>query len=179
MNLAYRYLEANPRANSHTAHPFVEGWSHHATTSDMMRAVTFPDKAVNTSAVLLVEGDFTRAFAHQHGHYDALVTHFFIDTARNLLSYFETIHALIKPGGYWVNFGPLLYGTGPWVQLTLDEVIAVVEAMGFEFLEAPDVCGELTFPDQKIRWRHAAYGFNERALTTHAYKAQAWVMRKK
>ncbi|KAH6695148.1 N2227-like protein-domain-containing protein [Plectosphaerella plurivora] len=179
MNVAYRYLEANPNVNTGLVHPFVDGWSHHTSTADMMREVSFPDAAVNSSAVLLVEGDFTRAFDNQKGHYDALVTHFFIDTARNLLAYLETIYASLRKGGYWVNFGPLLYGTGPWVQLSLEEVLAVAESMGFEFVDAPESCGDITIPGRPVRWREAAYGFNDRALTKHAYKAQAWIMRKK
>lgn len=178
MNIAYRFLEASPEISSSNAHPFVDGWSHHATNADMFRGISFPDKTIDPLDVLLVEGDFTTAFKDKHGYYDAVVTHFFIDTARNLMSYFETIHALLPVGGYWVNFGPLLYGTGPWVQLSLEEVVAVVTAMGFEFMDAPEVCGQLTFEDQKIRGREAVYGFNERALVKNAYDAQSWVVRK-
>ncbi|PNH36540.1 hypothetical protein VD0002_g4577 [Verticillium dahliae] len=179
MNLAYRFLEKHPRVGSNNVHPFIDGWSHHASTADMFRGVAFPDRPVNASAVVLVEGDFTTAFKGQNGHFDALVTHFFIDTARNLMSYFETIHGLLRKGGIWVNLGPLLYGTGPYVQLSLDEIIAVVNAMGFEFVDAPESCGELTFADEKVRGREAVYGFNERALVKNAYNAQSWVMRKK
>ncbi|KAM0330625.1 hypothetical protein ACHAQA_003574 [Verticillium albo-atrum] len=179
MNLAYRFLETHPRVGSNNVHPFIDSWSHHALTTDMFRGVAFPDRPVNSSAVLLVEGDFTSAFKGQNGQFDALVTHFFIDTARNLMSYFETIHGLLRKGGIWVNLGPLLYGTGPYVQLSLEEIIVVVKAMGFEFVDAPDSCGELTFEDEKVRGREAVYGFNERALVKNAYNAQSWVMRKK
>lgn len=182
MNLAYRYLEANPRVASSNVHPFIDNWSHHATTADMFRGVTFPDRAIDPSAVLLVEGDFTNVFTSTHNnrrqHFDVIVTHFFIDTARNLMAYFDTIQALLPVGGYWVNFGPLLYGTGPYVQLSLEEIVSVVTAMGFEFADAPEVCGHLTFEKQKIRGREAVYGFNEKALVKNAYHAQAWVMRK-
>lgn len=177
MNAAYRYVEARTEPNSMSLYPFIESLSHHATTQDLQRKVTAPDIKPHPS-VLLVEGDFTTAFVDQESHFDVVVTHFFIDTARNLMSYFETIHRLLKPGGYWINFGPLLYGTGPFVQLSLDEMIAVIEQMGFEFYDLDEQCGELTFEDQKIRWKEAEYGFNVRALTKSAYKAQAWVVRK-
>ncbi|KAK1996513.1 N2227-domain-containing protein [Colletotrichum falcatum] len=113
MNLAYRFLEAHPRPGGKALHPFVDGWSHHATTADMFRGVSFPNQRVNASSVLLVEGDFATAFKADKGHYDVVVTHFFIDTARNVMSYFDTIHASLKPGGYWINFGPLLWGRDP------------------------------------------------------------------
>ena len=62
--------------------------------------MSFPDVPVDPSDVLLVEGDFTTAFNERGntGRYDAVVTLFFIDTARNALSYMETIHRVLKPG---------------------------------------------------------------------------------
>ena len=177
MNAAYRYMNARMERNSVAVYPFIDSLSHHATTQDLQRKITAPDIEPHPS-VLLVEGDFTTAFAGQESHYDIIVTHFFIDTARNLMSYLETIHRLLKTGGYWVNFGPLLYGTGPFVQLSLDEILAVVQEMGFEFQDLDEQCGNLTFEGQKIRWKEAEYGFNVRALTSSAYKAQTWLARK-
>ncbi|KAH6629125.1 N2227-like protein-domain-containing protein [Boeremia exigua] len=179
MNIGYRFLFAPGVSTSTPAsmHPFIDGLSHHATTADLLRAVQFPNVKPSED-VLLVEGDFNTAFNGQNGHYDIIVTHFFIDTARNLMSYFDTIHRLLKPGGKWMNLGPLLYGTGPFVQLSLDEIVAVVEEMGFEFEDVGDECGALTFEDKKVRWTEAEYGFNGKALTRNAYKAQVWVARK-
>jgi hypothetical protein len=177
MNVAYRFLQNNTDSSPFAIQPFIDGLSHHATTSDMLRTVTAPNAAPNPS-VLLVEGDFNTAFKDQGGSYDIVVTHFFMDTARNLMSYFDTIHFLLKPGGKWLNFGPLLYGTGPFVQLSLDEIIAVVKEMGFTFEEIGDECGDLTFHDKKVRSKEAEYGFNGKALTRNAYAAQVWVARK-
>ncbi|KXJ93431.1 N2227-like protein-domain-containing protein [Microdochium bolleyi] len=202
-------------------HPFIDSLSHHASNDNLFRKITLsPFSPLHSSSsssssspsppthknifhpasVVLAEGDFTTIFAqqqqHDHQQYDVIITHFFIDTARNLLSYLSTIHALLSPGGHWINLGPLLYGTGPWVQLSLDEVVLVSERMGFEFEDLPSpastqaegehVCGVPTFPDaapgsglSRVRGRYAGYGFDERALTRNAYQAQAWVARKK
>lgn len=178
MNVAYRFLENSTSQDPFALHPFIDGLSHHATTKDMLRKVTVPNMSPEPS-VLLVEGDFNNAFNDQGGYYDIVVTHFFIDTARNLMSYFDTIQFLLRTGGIWVNFGPLLYGTAPFVQLSLDEIIAVVEEMGFDFEDIPDTCGSLAFDDKKVRSTEAEYGFNVKALTKNAYAAQAWVARKK
>jgi SAM-dependent methyltransferase len=177
MNVGYRYIEAQTEADAFAIHPFIDGMSHQATKGDMLRSVSVPNIFPNPS-VLLVEGDFNTAFNDHTGHFDVLVTHFFIDTARNLMAYFDTIHRLLKPGGRWINFGPLLYGTGPFVQLSLDEIIDVVEEMGFVFEDLGDECGELTFEGKKVRSKEAEYGFNRRALTTYAYLAQVWIVRK-
>ncbi|KAL9573102.1 hypothetical protein ACKAV7_002787 [Fusarium commune] len=165
MNIAYRFIEANRAENTHSFHPFIDGWSHHATESDMIRKLTFPDTSLNSTSVVLTEGDFTTVFSDKTGYYDIIVTYFFIDTARNLMSYLDTIKKVLKPGGHWVNLGPLLYGTGPFVQLTLEEIVQVTEAMGFEYLDTEESCGPLTFEGRTIRSMEAVYGFNNKALT--------------
>jgi SAM-dependent methyltransferase len=177
MIVGYRWIETQRDVSSFTIHPFIDGMSHQATKTDMLRSITAPNISPNPS-VLLVEGDFNTAFNDHPGHYDIIVTHFFIDTARNLMAYFDTIHRILKPGGRWINFGPLLYGTGPFVQLSLEEIIDVVEEMGFEFENLGDECGELTFEGKKVRSTEAEYGFNRRALTRYAYLAQVWMVRK-
>ncbi|EEP80345.1 predicted protein [Uncinocarpus reesii 1704] len=102
MNLAYRYL-TSPKvalANSTTIHPYVDWWSHQPSNAELHRSITFPEVLVDPSSVLLVEGDFTTVFNQDSdsGRFDVIVTLFFIDTARNLLTYIETIHRLLKPG---------------------------------------------------------------------------------
>ncbi|KAI8685282.1 hypothetical protein NCS55_00199100 [Fusarium keratoplasticum] len=178
MNLAYRLVEANRARNSMSWHPFVEGWSHHVSEADMTRELLFPDVGVNASSVVLVEGDFTTAFIGKRGKFDVVVTYFFIDTARNLMSYLDTIKRVLKPGGHWINLGPLLYGSGPYVQLSLDEVLRITEVMGFEYLDTEESCGPLTLPERKVRSMEAVYGFNNKALTKSAYNAQFWVAKR-
>jgi carnosine N-methyltransferase len=43
------------------------------------------------------------------GQYDVVITCFFIDTAPNFLSYVRTVKHVLKPGGTWINIGPLLW----------------------------------------------------------------------
>lgn len=180
MNAAFRFLEAQQQgqALSQSVSPFVDGWSHHATNDNMLRALRFPDVALPKQTVLMVEGDFTTEFRNYTQHFDVVLTYFFIDTARNLMSYFDTIKHVLKQGGIWMNLGPLLYGTAPFVQLTLEDVITVSEKMGFEFLETDEQCGPRTFATSTVRSIEAIYNFDHRALTKNAYKAQFWMARK-
>ncbi|KAG5929019.1 hypothetical protein E4U42_007446 [Claviceps africana] len=178
MNVAYRFLESQTTASSQSVYPFVDGWSHHATDENMHRSLRFPDIPVDKQKVLMVEGDFTTEFKAYSGHYDVVLTYFFIDTARNLMSYLDTIKHVLKQGGIWLNLGPLLYGTAPLVQLSLEDVLIVSEAMGFQFLETDGRCGVPTFDKPTIRSIEASYTFDCRALTKNAYNAQFWVGRK-
>ncbi|KAJ6439830.1 hypothetical protein O9K51_07721 [Purpureocillium lavendulum] len=178
MNVVYRFLEEEGKALEHSFYPFVEGWSHHATDADMHRKLSFPDVDLDPKAVLMTEGDFTTAFTKQNGHYDVVITYFFIDTARNLLSYFDNIENVLKPGGYWINLGPLLYGTAPFVQLSLEDIIKITGAMGFDYQDTDERCGVPTLEGAKVRGMEAIYGFDKKALTKNAYNAQFWVAKK-
>lgn len=184
MNIAYRYIEILHRPNSTIFHPFIDWWSHQATTDDLVRPVSFPDVSPTTtsSSVLHIEGDFTTVFKDTPpGSYDAVVTLFFIDTARNLLSYLEIIHRLLKrgeDGGKWINLGPLLYGTAPFLQLSLDEVVEVSEKIGFEFTDTDPSCGDITLDGKTIRGKEVRYGLSKKSLSRNAYNAQFWVARK-
>lgn len=69
--------------------------------------------------------------------WDAICTCFFIDTAHNIIEYIETIYHILKPGGIWINLGPLLYHYydmpgEPSLELTLDQVLRIVKAVGFQ-----------------------------------------------
>ena len=48
-----------------------------------------------------------------HCHYvdkwDCIATCYFMDTAHNIITYLENIYSILKPGGYWVNFGEYNY----------------------------------------------------------------------
>lgn len=182
MNIAYHYLTTLTTPNASTIHPYVDWWSHRASTAHLLRGVSFPDDTellAKSSSVSLIEGDFTTALKAHEGTYDALVSHFFIDTATNILTYLETIHALLKPGGLWINFGPLLYGTMPALQLSLDEVIAMAESLGLELEQPSDACGKVMDFDARVRGAHVPYANDVESLSRNAYYAQHWVARKK
>ncbi|KAL3459012.1 N2227-like protein-domain-containing protein [Aspergillus heterothallicus] len=180
MNLVHRYATQVSAPNSLVYYPYIDWWSHHATTSDMQRGVSFPDWVPLVARVVMVEGDFTTVFPDSDsGTYDVLVTLFFIDTARNLMSYLETIHRLLKPGGTWINLGPLLYGTGPWLQFSVDEIVAVSEGLGFKFAVDTEegICGKPTPGDGldgKVKSLYVPYGQNAKGLSRNAYDAQFW-----
>jgi carnosine N-methyltransferase len=55
----------------------------------------------------MAAGDFLECYG-QEGAWDAVVCCFFLDTARNVLSYLERMFLILKPGGVLINLGPLL-----------------------------------------------------------------------
>ena len=165
MNLAYRYIVTQGAKNQASLYPYIDSWSHHSSTTELQRVVNFPDKPIISDQVLHVEGDFTREFTKNGSAFDVVTTLFFIDTARNLLRYFETIKTALKPGGLWINVGPLLYGSAPFIELSLDEILAVCKVMGFEFIQTDNRWGNLTIPGETPRGKGARYGSSPRSLS--------------
>ncbi|EQK97798.1 hypothetical protein OCS_06488 [Ophiocordyceps sinensis CO18] len=164
MNVAYRYVQRHGLKDGLTFHPFVDGWSHHASDSKMQRQLPFPDvdKGVKRQSVFeSMALDISICHVHKHGP--------LVD---------GTIKMVLKPGGYWINLGPLLYGTAPFVQLSLQDIVKVAEAIEFEFMETSDECGTPTFANSTVRSIEAIYGFDKEALTKNSYNAQFWVAKK-
>nr|CAN64640.1 hypothetical protein VITISV_033931 [Vitis vinifera] len=75
-----------------------------------------------------------------NGVWDAVVTCFFIDTAHNIVEYIEIISRILKDGGVWINFGPLLYHFADMygqedemsIELSLEDVKKVALHYGFQ-----------------------------------------------
>lgn len=144
----------------HQIHPHVHSFSNHmSTASSLLLPVTIPDV---TPASLLapgadfsyVAGDFLEVYGgrtsapdarvdvppEHRGQWAAIVTCFFVDTARNIMHYLETIRDLLADDGVWINLGPLLWHhentidrakAEPSVELSLDELLELAQDMGF------------------------------------------------
>ena len=92
-------------------------------------------------------GDFCEIYgrAELAGTYDAIITCFFVDTAPVVVDYVQVIHQALRPGGVWINFGPLLYhwtsdseGNGDArydqsIELSWEELKHVISTFGFAF----------------------------------------------
>jgi len=98
----------------HVIYPFVECFAGRRGSADHLRPVRIPD--VCPSDVLtahhgfsMAAGEFVEVYGAQTGEWDAVLTPFFIDTAKNIFLYIRTIAAIIRPGGLWANVGPLLW----------------------------------------------------------------------
>ncbi|CAK9870452.1 unnamed protein product [Sphagnum jensenii] len=98
-----------------TLYPWIHSNCNSLTNEDQLRAVQFPDlhpgSAGITEGFSMCAGDFVEVYSHpsQAEAWDAVVSCFFIDTAHNIVEYLEVIAKALKPGGVWINLGPLLY----------------------------------------------------------------------
>lgn len=107
-------LNNSPEAECHTIYPFVLNSSHLKERYDSLRPIRVPDISPNQemppgASLTMAAGEFVEVYKEQCGARDAVATCFFLDTAKNVFLYIRTIAMLIRPGGFWTNFGPLLY----------------------------------------------------------------------
>jgi carnosine N-methyltransferase len=119
----------------------------------------------------MIAGDFISCYTDSPSTFDVVATVFFIDTAPNVITYLETIHHILVPGGIWINFGPLLWHfeddkgkgrEGGSFELCLDEVLKLVEMCGFKIEKRRGDC--------KTR-----YTGDERSMLRYEYEREFWV----
>ena len=176
MNLALRFLLSNDtttRPNQHVLQPYASWFSHQRATDTLFRTITFPDVVPRLSPRLtLAERDFLslRPPPETDG-FDAIVTLFFIDTSLNIIETLEHIHRLLRPGGRWINLGPLLWTSGgeAALELSLEEVLALADKVGF------DVAGPDGPPRTARRTVECEYTADKTAMMKWLYQAEFWV----
>ncbi|MEW5317360.1 MAG: hypothetical protein WDW38_008663 [Sanguina aurantia] len=160
-----------------TIHPFVLNACNHVGEADQARGLEIPDRhpseLVRGEGLLsMCAGDFVVSYGapSMAASFDSVVTCFFIDTAHNVLQYLEVIHHCLKPGGYWVNLGPLLWHWADFpvqadelsVELSLEELRRVASQMGFTMLREESV--------------EARYIADQRSMFKTTYQASFWTM---
>lgn len=102
----------------------------------------------NSSRMVLQYADFLSTYADQvyYNYFDAIVTSFFIDTAADIFDYIAVIMHVLKPGGIWINAGPLHYHKKTAVPLSYSALCDTLKSLNFSQLttEVFDTtyCGE-------------------------------------
>ncbi|KAI0359532.1 N2227-domain-containing protein [Trametes cingulata] len=180
MNLAFRYLLSEnhtQRAQQHVLQPYASWFSHQRTSDALFRTVAFPDVVPRLGPDLaLAEQDFLslRTPSDSAG-YDFVVTLFFIDTSLNAIETLEHIHSLLRPGGKWINLGPLLWTGGGQasVELSLEEVLSLAEIVGFSVVGSDENAGA-----ERRRTVECEYTADRQAMMRWLYQAEFWVASK-
>lgn len=103
--------------------------------------------------------------------FDCVATVFFIDTARNIMAYLRTIHRVLKQGGIWINYGPLLYhfADNPneqSISLPYEEIRRLLDKFSF-IVEHESLDNE------------TSYAQNDKSMLQYKYKCAYWVCRKR
>lgn len=207
--LASNWILNHARAKmAYAIFPFASTFSNVLSRKDQLRRILIPDvHPGEVSAAAAAQGslvgrmDMTAAdFVVLYGDvgqqetFDAVVTVFFIDTAPNLIRYIKTIHNCLKPGGVFVNLGPLLWhyddrapningkkeegsarkdsskdqgiGEPGSFELTNEEVLLLIENLGFK-IEKQEILNE-----------GIGYIQNPQSMLQNTYRVSHWIARK-
>jgi carnosine N-methyltransferase len=190
MTLAMRFLfspATTMKANQHIIQPFAHWFSHQRSNEALFRRVSFPDVVPRFTPTLeLIEDDFLKVWpprvpasssVSKNLGYDFIVTLFFIDTSINVFSTIEKIHNLLRPGGTWINLGPLLWpgGAQAKVELSLDEVMHVAREIGFS-VHSGEELEDTSIKASRIV--ECEYTSDKNAMMRWIYHAEFWVATK-
>lgn len=202
-------LNHTEKVGQYTIAPFALNCSNHVSRDDQFQTFQIPDIHPSTELanaetsnvpaherMSMSTGDFCVLYSQSEytGAFDAVATVFFIDTAPNLIRYIEAVRNCLKPGGLWINLGPLLWhhasrkdsndhdneqhkqkgsgnvdvgiGDPGSVELTTDEVLALVTHLSFTIEKSE--CG--TF--------ETGYISNPRSMLQSNYRPSFWLARK-
>jgi carnosine N-methyltransferase len=105
--------------------------------SDDDEGILEPFELLGAERLILMAGGFDGLRATCHEQYDAIVTSFFIDVVEDLAGTIALFHQILKPGGYWVNLGPMMLHHGDdefFSTATLDDVSAIARRVGFQII---------------------------------------------
>lgn len=80
--------------------------------------------------------EFVEEYSHPRFHqaFDAVVTAFFLDATEDVTQTLRTIRHLLRPGGRWMNTGPLQWHPHAKVTLDYSDLVALLQAAGFDIL---------------------------------------------
>ena len=147
--------------------PFIHSFSNIFNEETPFKKILIPDENLaeelsktDTGEMSMVAGEFCHVYKDKINFFDGIVTCYFIDTANNIIEYIETIHNIVKIGGLWVNFGPLLYHYTEMeneisIELSWEEVKHIIIGYGFEF--------------KKIEIVKTTYSTNKDSMTERIY----------
>ncbi|ETW77530.1 hypothetical protein HETIRDRAFT_327542, partial [Heterobasidion irregulare TC 32-1] len=180
---SYFILNCTDTINQYTLYPYVHSFSNLPDRAAILREVKIPDVLPGGLApgsnFSLVAGDFEEIYGSDSddengpysGPWDAILTCFFIDTAKNIVNYLRIIHKILAPGGVWINLGPLLWhfennsSNDPSIELDLEEVKELARTIGFEI--------------KNERTISTTYVNNQDSLLGYVYHAAFWIATKK
>lgn len=126
----------------HEVYPWVHHIDNIFRSDDQFKKISFPDcdpSDIKTlwgpSRFSMSAGDFTEVYTSAN-EWDCVATCFFIDCATNIHRFIQQIYKILKPGGIWVNFGPLQYHFSAMlnedsIEPSYEEIREIITAIGF------------------------------------------------
>ncbi|XP_056637870.1 carnosine N-methyltransferase [Diorhabda carinulata] len=137
--VSFFVLNLCKKVDEYEIYPWIHQYCNNLKVEDQMLSVRFPDvipTPTPDSGFSMTAGDFLEVYTHSD-EWHCVATCFFIDCAPNVVQFIEKIYLILKPGGLWVNLGPLLYHYSDMkneksVEPSFQVVMQVIKKVGFE-----------------------------------------------
>ena len=168
MLLCSNYIFNNTtKENEFVIQPLIHSFSNIYDEEAPFKKIMIPDENLaeelsktDTGEMSMVAGEFCRVYKEKINFFDSVVTCYFIDTANNIIEYIETIYNILKIGGLWIKFGPLLYHytdniNEVSIELSWNEIKNIIIGFGFEFTKEENV--QTTYSADKDSMTHRIY----------------------
>lgn len=113
---------------------------------DPLKSCHFPDVSPFQNPpkgeMNMIAGDFVQVYGNpsQYESWDCVCSCFFIDCANNIVEFLEIIHNILRPGGIFINYGPLLYHycdvpNELSIEPSYEDLKEIIESIGFTFIK--------------------------------------------
>ena len=143
LSAASALLSLPPERGPLQLYPFLhDERQNELTAAERFMPVALPDARLSSRALHLAfeQADFVSSAlrrakeprAAEVPRYDAVATNFLVDAVGQVEDLIAAIHGSLRPGGLWLNTGPLQYHEHAAVALPLDLLLDAVRAEGFE-----------------------------------------------
>ncbi|XP_066247911.1 carnosine N-methyltransferase [Euwallacea similis] len=109
--VSFYVLNLCQNIDEYVIYPWIHQYCNNHSIDDQLTSARFPDikpKPSEDGGFSMTAGDFLEVYTTKN-EWDCVATCFFIDCAPNVVQFIETIYDILKPGGVWINLGPLLY----------------------------------------------------------------------
>ena len=183
--------------NAFTLFPWLRTRNNLITTADVVKGIKVPDAtcaqvisrgpyasvyreptkeefaAGRLPRFSLRAGDFVELYGTPDnvGKWDGVVTCWFIDAVHDVVELMTVIHAILRPGGVWVNLGPLLYHWLTDQEGTGDDRYRHSVALSWEDIR---LIMDTKFPDLQFvvdEWKDATYAARPHSMQKMSYRS--------
>jgi carnosine N-methyltransferase len=90
----------------------------------------------------MIAGDFLQVYSgqEQSEQWDSVCCCYFLDCANNIVEFLEVIYNILRPGGIFINIGPLLYhycdsSNEFSIEPSYEDIKEIIKNLGFKFLK--------------------------------------------
>jgi len=151
-------------------------------------------EAENIPEFSMAAGEFAAIYSteREQNQWDAVVCSFFLDTAPSIIEYIQILHEMLKPGGFVISFGPLLFHwSGPAMRpddKTMSDYHERFSYLDVRYLNSVDLCWEdvreifINVGFEMVEEKagvHSLYTADRRSMMNMSYRCVSFVARKK